>query len=874
MVKTWILGLAAALVLFVGEATGSALSKQDVSIPMDDGVSISATLYLPDGAAPAGGWPAIVFLHGLAGTKEQMNALVEAYGFVGQSYAVLSFDARGHGKSGGLVTIDGPREIADTRAVHAWLAARPDVADAKIGAWGISYGGGAVFNSLVAGVPWGAVVTVETWTDLYSALMPQGLVKSGLVAGLAGSIPEAKRDPSLVAVQAAAFAGNAAVVRPWAAERSSLSKLGSVTTPVFMAQGRRDFLFGIDQAALAFKRLKGPKLLYLGLHGHAPSTFPAADTGFLMAQVRVVVRLPPGREPLLAGADRVRTGAGGLQERAAAVRDLAAGDDLDQRRVPGRDDLRANREAGPHVRSSRKGDRGLRLADGEGHDRRERRLVSPRRRADRAHAAGQGDRRQRRRSAHQERRAEGLDQPREPGDLHSSRLAPDADARVVLARAVVVEPPLSRSPDGAERTRSGRERGARDSRPPQAGHEVSWRLVVAAFVALVVVAGAGARPAQDPGVTPATVALGGTVPLTGEAAAFGSVGAGAKAYFDYVNETTRVHGRRISYTFYDDAYNPAQTVQLTRKLVEEDKVFAVFNTVGTSNSLAVREYLNARKVPQLFAADGSQAIGRSFARYPWTMGFLMSYRGEGDVYGTNIAQTRPRARIAVLYENTELGRDMLAGLTRAIAGKGPKIVAKESYEFTGSDVTGQIAKLKASRADTLMLFATPKFFIQAAVSAHKLAWKPRLYIASVSIEPGIMAIARTNAPELTKGALSIAFVKNPNDPVWKNDKTVALYRTIMRQYNPQGRVTDVYNWYGMTVAWTMVETMRKAGPNLTRASLLRAAQSLNLPRNPFLLPGIRLQTSRTDYRPMEHVYLYRYDNKQWVKASGLLRARG
>ena len=286
MVKTWILGLAAALVLFVGDATGSALSKQDVSIPMDDGVSISATLYLPDGAAPAGGWPAIVFLHQFAGTKEQMYVLAEAYGFVGQSYAVLTFDARGHGQSGGLVSVDGPREIADTRAVHAWLAARPDVADAKIGAWGISYGGGAILNSLVAGVPWGAVVTVETWTDLYSGLMPQGLVKSGLVAALSGLIPDAKRDPSFVAVQAAAFAGDAARVRPWAAKRSSLSKLGSVTTPVFMAQGRRDFLFGIDQAALAFKRLKGPKLLYLGLHGHAPSTFPAADTGFLMAQVR------------------------------------------------------------------------------------------------------------------------------------------------------------------------------------------------------------------------------------------------------------------------------------------------------------------------------------------------------------------------------------------------------------------------------------------------------------------------------------------------------------------------------------------------------------------------------------------------------------
>lgn len=284
--KAWLAGLAAALVLVVGEAPASTFARQELLIPMNDGVSIAATLYLPDGAPPAGGWPALVFLHGLSGNRTHMNALVEGYGFAGQSYVVLTFDARGHGESGGLVSIDGPREVADTRAVHAWLAARPDVADARIGAWGISYGGGAVFNSLAAGVPWGAVVTVETWTDLFSALMPQGLVKSGLVAGLAGSIPEAKRDPSLAAVTAAAFAGNTAAVRPWAAERSSLSRLGSVTTPVFIAQGRRDFLFGIEQGSRAFQRLRGPKVLYLGLHGHAPSTFPAADTGALMTQVR------------------------------------------------------------------------------------------------------------------------------------------------------------------------------------------------------------------------------------------------------------------------------------------------------------------------------------------------------------------------------------------------------------------------------------------------------------------------------------------------------------------------------------------------------------------------------------------------------------
>ena len=347
-----------------------------------------------------------------------------------------------------------------------------------------------------------------------------------------------------------------------------------------------------------------------------------------------------------------------------------------------------------------------------------------------------------------------------------------------------------------------------------------------------------------------------------------------KAFFYHVNVAVGVHGRKIEYRIYDDAYNPAQTVQLTRKLVEEDRVFAVFNSVGTANNLAIRDYLNAQKVPHLFAGDGSRAIGTGYARYPWTMGFLMSYRGEGDVYGATLVRSKPRARIAVLYENTELGRDMLTGLTRAVAGKGPRVVAKESYELTASEVTSQIARLKSSGADALMLFATPKFFIQAVVATHKLAWKPQLYIASVSIEPGIMAIARTNAPELTKGALSIAFIKNPNDPIWDKDKGMALYRSIMRRHHPTGKVSDAYHVYGMTVAWTMVETLRKAGRNLTRTGLLRAAQSLDLPGNPWLLPGIRLQTSRKDYRPLEHVYLYRFDNKQWVRASGLLRARG
>jgi branched-chain amino acid transport system substrate-binding protein len=404
---------------------------------------------------------------------------------------------------------------------------------------------------------------------------------------------------------------------------------------------------------------------------------------------------------------------------------------------------------------------------------------------------------------------------------------------------------------------------------------VTGRLAVFAAVAalaLALAAAATAGPRAEPGISAREIVIGGTVPLSGEAAAFGSVGPGAKAYFDHVNAKGGVHGRRIRYVFYDDGYNPAQTVQLTRRLVEQDRVFALFNVVGTANNLAIRDYTNAQRVPQLFSGDGSEALAAP-GRYPWTMGFLQSYRGEGAVYGRDLVRRRPRARVAVLLENTELGKDMARGLSRAIAGRGPRVVGSEAYEFTASDVSAQVARLEASGADTLMLFATPKFMIQAVVAANKLGWRPQLYIASVSIEPTIMGIARLNAPSLTRGALSVAFVKNPNDPVWAKDPALALYRSVMRKYLPGGKPSDVYNWYGMTVAWSMVDALERAGRSPTRAGLLRAARSIDTRANPFLLPGIRLRTSAKDYFPIDTVYLYRYDNRQWVRSSGLLPAR-
>jgi branched-chain amino acid transport system substrate-binding protein len=378
--------------------------------------------------------------------------------------------------------------------------------------------------------------------------------------------------------------------------------------------------------------------------------------------------------------------------------------------------------------------------------------------------------------------------------------------------------------------------------------------------------------ASSPGVTSTTITIGGTVPLSGPAAAFGSVGPGADAYFKWIDAHGGVNGRKIVYRYLDDAYDPAQTIQQTRRLVEQEHVFAIFNTVGTEHALAIRQYLNQAKVPELFVGSGVSLIAREHERYPWTMGYLPSFFAEGLVYGRYIAAHTPRAKIAVLYENSDFGKDLAAGLRRGLAGKG-KIVAQQSYEITDSDVGSQVARLRASGADTLMLFATPKFAIGGYVQANRLGWTPKVYITSVSISPDIMAIARANAPKLTAGSISIAFVKDPTSPVWAKDPIVPLYRKILRAYLPDAHFNDVYNYYGMAVAYTMVDALRHAGRNPTRDSLLRAATHLD-EKNPFLLPGLRIKTSGSDYYPMEKVHFVRYRGGRWVLFGKLVDARG
>jgi branched-chain amino acid transport system substrate-binding protein len=399
-------------------------------------------------------------------------------------------------------------------------------------------------------------------------------------------------------------------------------------------------------------------------------------------------------------------------------------------------------------------------------------------------------------------------------------------------------------------------------------------LALAALAAAALALPAGGVSGGTPGVTSTQILLGGTVPLSGNASAFGTVGPGANAYFKYVNAHGGVYGRKIKYLWRDDGYDPARTLEQTRELVQQDKVFAIFNTVGTEHNVAIRGYLNAIKVPQVFGGTGASIVGRGYKKYPWTMGYLPSFVGEGAIYGRYVVKHRPKARIAVLYENSDYGRDLLAGLQRGLGKKHARIIAKATYEVTDSEVNSQIAKLRRSKADTFMLFALPQQAIGAFYAAYKLKWRPQIFVSAVSIEPRVMGIARaaTNGVE-TNNALSVAFVKDPTSRVWRKDKATALYKRIMKRYFPGGKTGDVYNWYGMTVAFSMVDALKHAGRNPTRESLRRAMTHMNERNNPFLLPGVSVKTSPSDYFPITKARMVGYRKSVWVLFGPLVNAR-
>ena len=405
---------------------------------------------------------------------------------------------------------------------------------------------------------------------------------------------------------------------------------------------------------------------------------------------------------------------------------------------------------------------------------------------------------------------------------------------------------------------------------------LSISVVIAAALAALAVAGAQAGDssrAADPGVTAREVRIGGSVPLTGTAGAFAAVARGAEAYFKYVNSRGGVNRRRIVYTYLDDAYNPQQTVQATRRLVEEEDVFAIFNTLGTEHNLAIREYLNRSRVPQVFPASGATTFGRDWRRYPQTTaGFQPSYLAEGRMYGRAIGATMRRAKVAVLYQNDDYGKDVLTGLRQGLRfyGRGGKVTSTQAYEVTEVDVTSQITRLRGSRANYLVIVATPSAAIRAFIAANKIGWRPRIIVNAVASASNIMRIAQaSSSARTTNGAVSIVFIKDPQDPRWAKDRGMRLYRTIFRRYG-SGNINDGYNVYGMAAAYAFVDALRRSGRTPTRAGLLRALTSLNIRNNPFVPPGIVIRTSRTDRFPLEQARLQRWRGGRWVGYGGLL----
>jgi branched-chain amino acid transport system substrate-binding protein len=398
------------------------------------------------------------------------------------------------------------------------------------------------------------------------------------------------------------------------------------------------------------------------------------------------------------------------------------------------------------------------------------------------------------------------------------------------------------------------------------------KLVLAVLVAALAVSipTALAGSTADPGISATAIVIGGTSPLTGPAASYASVARGAKAYFELVNSQGGINKRRIDYRIVDDAYNPAQTVQAVRRLVEQDRVFAVFNTLGTESNLAIRDYLNQVKVPQLFVASGATTWGRDAAKYPWTIGFQPSYAAEGLVYGQYIARTRKQAKVAVLFQNDDYGKDLLASLKLGLGRSGSKVVAAEPYQVTSSDVGSQVAKLKASGANVFCIFATPTFAIQAYVFANRLGWKPLVINNAVSGTSNIMVLASEGGKnKLVEGTITTTVLKDPTDPRWRNDAGMKQYRALLAKYAKGANPNDVYHVYGMAVAYETVGLFRRLGANPTRARLMATARAISSAKNPFLLPGVVVKTGKGDNFPIQQGQLQRWTKGRFVPVGAL-----
>jgi branched-chain amino acid transport system substrate-binding protein len=389
-------------------------------------------------------------------------------------------------------------------------------------------------------------------------------------------------------------------------------------------------------------------------------------------------------------------------------------------------------------------------------------------------------------------------------------------------------------------------------------------------------------PDAVPGITRSSIVIGGTFPLSGIASLYAPIPRGMEAYFNYINARRDkktgqrgIYGRKIVWKYYDDGYNPGQTVQLTNKLILDDKVFATVGSLGTEPVLAVRPLHQRAKVPQVLVSTGASYWGLQYKTYPWTSGWQTDYVAEGRVYARWILQNAPNSKIGIFFQNDDYGKDYLRGFKQGLGSRSSLIVSELSYELSDSGYASQLSRLRQSGADTFVLFSTPTPTARAIGTAKAVGWNPKqIVINSVSATDQVMAgAARAAGQDYVNGAVSTGYLKNNTNPKYKNDGAIKAYRRIMANYGPDGiNINNTFYYYGVAKAYDFVKLMYLAGKNPTRASLMAATAKMDWV-NPYALKGVRIKTSRTDRFPIDQGKVVRYSNGSWNEISALYKGR-
>ncbi len=391
-----------------------------------------------------------------------------------------------------------------------------------------------------------------------------------------------------------------------------------------------------------------------------------------------------------------------------------------------------------------------------------------------------------------------------------------------------------------------------------------------AIVGAALVAGTALAAGKMPGVTDTEIWIGNTNPYSGPASAYGTIGKAIDAYFAKVNAEGGINGRKVVFVSYDDSYSPPKTVEQIRKLVEQDKVAMLFQTLGTPTNSAIHKYVNAKKVPHLFVATGATKWGQP-DKFPWTMGWQPNYQTEAAIYARYILDNVSDPKIGILFQNDDYGKDYVKGLKDGLGDKASLIVAELSYEVTDPTVDSQIVTLKNKGANVFFNVTTPKFAAQSIRKAYDIGWKPLHLINNVA--SSIQAVLKKAGLEKSTGIVSSAYLKDPNDAQWNDDAGINAWRAWMKQYYPKGNPANVFNLYAYTVAQTLEQVLKNCGDDLSRENIMKQAAALQGLELPGLLPGITINTGSSDFRPIEQMQLQKFDGTSWQLFGEIISAK-